>query len=112
MKKQLSKYNEVDEIMSLSTYAYIEYKASRFLEKGILKYTENDAFNQPGYELSTEIIALLRSGCEQIRNRKGLTRELPFEGLGIAGFYRLMRMFHFDPVQQQTSLINENFITD
>ena len=112
MKKQFTEQTEVNEAMNLSSYAYIEYKAIRFREVGYEAYTNDDAFKEPGVKLPAEVILMLKSGCEQIRDKKGLEMDQPFEGLGIEGFYRLMRMFHFIPIQQQTSLIAEDFIID
>ena len=98
--------------MIIFTLAYIEHKAIRFLEVGYEIYTKEDAFHQPGEELTPETEAMLTFGCEQIRDRKGLTIEQPFEGLGIGGFYQLMRMFHFKFVRQEIGLIGEDFIID
>lgn len=113
MKKLIPKEIEIDEATSAESYAYIEYKAHKFLEVGYITYTEDDAFKQPGIPLSPAIIQMLTSGCEQIRDKKGLTRENPFEGLGISGFYQLMRMFHFVSRQQEAQIsLNEPFIID
>lgn len=98
--------------MDIFSYAYIEYKAIRFLEVGYKAYSIDDAFHQPGEELTSEVVAMLISGCEQIRDQRGLTMEQPFEGLGIGGFYQLMRMFHFKPVRQEISLISKDCIID
>jgi hypothetical protein len=98
--------------MDIFSYAYIEYKANRFLEIGYKAYTKTDAFSQPGEELTSEVVAMLTSGCEQIRDQKGLSKEQPFEGLGIGGFYQLMRMFHFKPIQQEIGQIGKDFIID
>jgi len=112
MKKQDPVKIDVDEITNLSTYAYIKLKAQIFLKEKYVVYSEGDAFKQPGKKLSSEVILILTSGCEQIRDKKGLSKENPFEGLGIKGFYTLMSMFHFRPLQQQTSLIGDDFIID
>jgi hypothetical protein len=33
---------------------------------------------------------------------KGFKQENPFAGLGVGGFYALMRMFHFEPCGRKT----------
>ncbi|HOX78471.1 MAG TPA: hypothetical protein PLW31_10590 [Bacteroidales bacterium] len=98
--------------MDIFSYAYIEYKAIRFLEVGYKIYSKEDAFHQPGEELTPETDAMLTSGCEQIRDQKGLTMEQPIEKLSIGEFYQLMRMFHFKPIRQEISLIGRDFIID
>jgi len=112
MKKRFPEGIEVDEITNAATYAYMQEKARRFLEVGYLVYTREDAFKLPGKDLKVAKIILLTLGCKQIMENRGLTKENPFVGLQIKGFYDLMRMFHFIPLQQQTSMIEENFIID
>lgn len=56
---------------------------------------------------------MLISGCQQVLGKKGLTRDYPFEELGIGGFYQLMRMFHFVPLRQEAQIKpGEDFIID
>ena len=112
MKKRFRERINIDRITNISTYAYIQEKARRFLEVGYMEYTKDDAFKLPGKDLTTGELFLLTSGCEQIQDNRGLTMENPFVELQIKGFYVLMRMFHFVPLQQQTSLIEEDFIMD
>ena len=83
MNKNRKEKIEVDETTSIGTYGYIEYKALRFLKVGHEKYTTGDAFGQPGKNLTSKTLRLLKSGCEQIRDHRGLTAETSFVGLDI-----------------------------
>ena len=110
MEKRTFTEIEVNESTNQGSYGYIESKALKFLEVGYQEYTKNDAFKQPGTKLSPGIIQMLTSGCEQIRDNKGLTSENPFEGMDIGGFYRLMQMFHFVPLQQKAEFRDDCII--
>lgn len=112
MKKSVSINIQVPEAMNEASYAYIESKAGIFLEIGPGKYAARDAFHQPGKRLPASIVTLLQAGCSQILRHHGRSRDDPFEGLGIAGFYRLLRMFHFHPLHQSIALITDECIID
>jgi hypothetical protein len=83
-------------------FPYIFSKAESFLRLGAEKYRKGDFFQQPPANFTEEDIALLKDGCEQILNAKGLTEENPFQNLDVSGFNALMRMFHFEPFQRST----------
>ena len=111
MKKHFPEKIKVDEAMSLSSYAYIEQKAIRFLKAGYKVYSKGDAFEVPGKKLSPEVILMLISGCQEVLGKKGLSGNNPFEELGIGQFYQLMRMFHFVPLRQEAQIKpGEDFI--
>ena len=82
-------------------YEYIRYKAFVFLTLGPDAYREFDAFNQPpaGWpELAQDAVTI---GCRQLLDWKGLTPEQPLDGVGIGGFYSMLRIFHFGCVMQE-----------
>ena len=111
-KKRFPKRITFNEIPNAFSYVYIQVKAKHFLDVGYMEYTKDDAFHQPGQNLTTGELFLLTSGCEQIADDRGLTIENPFEGLGIKGFYSLMRMFHFRSIQQEANFTDDDFIID
>ncbi len=112
VKKRFPKRINVNDISNACSYTYIQVKAKRFLDVGYMEYTKDDFFHQPGENLTTGELSLLTSGCEQIADDRGLTIENPFEGLGIKGFYSLMRMFHFRSIQQEANFTDDDFIID
>ena len=112
VKKRFPRRINFNEIPNALHYVYIQVKAEHFLDVGYMEYTKDDFFHQPGQNLTTGELALLTSGCEQIADNRGLTIENPFEGLGIKGFYSLMRMFHFRSIQQEANFTDDDFIID
>ena len=112
VKKRFPRRINFNEIPNALHYVYIQVKAEHFLDVGYMEYTKDDFFHQPGQNLTTGELALLTSGCEQIADDRGLTIENPFEGLGIKGFYSLMRMFHFRSIQQEANFTDDDFIID
>ncbi len=83
-----------------NAFAYIQFKASRFLEVGADEYRLGDALGQPPAEWDPSTIEIVAHGCQQILDGRGLTPERPLEGLGIPGFYKLLQLFHFKPREQ------------
>jgi hypothetical protein len=77
------------------TFEYIRFKAFRYLAVGPVKYRRGDFFHQPPAECSPERLESVRRGCQQIIEWRGITPALPLEGIGIDGFYALLRVFHF-----------------
>lgn len=81
-------------------FPYLYAKAERLILLGPEKYRQEDYFQEPRGD--NETLELIFSGCIQICNGKGLTKENPLSELGVSGFYSLMRMFHFDSVSRRT----------
>jgi len=82
-------------------FPYIFTKATHFLSVGAKKYQYDDYFQEPS-NLDIESIEVLKHGCEQIVEGRGLTSSKPFINLNISGFYQLMRMFHFKKKSKKT----------
>ena len=82
-------------------FAYLYSKAERMLLVGPEKYRKDDFFKEPR-SVNNDALELIHSGCLQICNGKGLTKDKPLSELGVSGFYDLMRMFHFDSVSRRT----------
>ncbi|GEM_PF-7057492 len=89
---------------------YVQEKAERFLKVGFREYIRDDPLNVISDELPPALITKLTLGCSQIIDHKGLTRKNPLECLGNIGLTKLLRMFHFDALQQEIILIEEDFI--
>lgn len=90
------------ELAIRSKYVYIFSKAELFLRSGYETYQKNDAFKQPDSNLTTDEIEILIDGCRQVIDGRGLTKERAFTNLDVAGFYTLMRLFHFEPISKET----------
>lgn len=86
----------------LNRFPYIFTKAKSFLQNGIEKYKKEDFFKEPNIS-SEEVHDLLKEGCKQVIQGRGLTPEMPFCDLGVQGFNALMRTFHFSYSSRQTS---------
>lgn len=84
-------------------FGYIHYKAFRYLAHGPNKYRKGDFFHLPPIEWSSDKLAAVRQGCEQILQWRGLSPESPIEGIGITGFYALLQLFHFK-LKKQSAL--------
>lgn len=93
---------ELRKLVIKNSYEYIRYKASRFIKEGPKKYRRADALGMPEETLSPVEIAMLEEGCRQVIGYKGLTKEAPFELLGVASFYQMMELFHFTIVNRKT----------
>jgi len=93
-------------------YEYIRVKAERFLTIGHTQYRKDDAFNQPDERLSNKNVELLKTGCLQVLEYKGLTEETAFEGIGIEGVYKLMALFHYKVVSQSIDQNEIDFFID
>jgi hypothetical protein len=102
LDKILNQLSDEDKKKAIENrYAYIFSKAELYLKIGAEKYRANDFFSQPD-ERSPEMLSFIKKGCEQIIQVKGLSREMAFTDLGVAGFYSLMRLFHFEKVKRET----------
>jgi hypothetical protein len=76
-------------------FLYLLSKASTYRKIGAAAYRVRDAFHMPEADWPDEILAAVDSGMEQITRFKGYQMDNPFEGLGISGFYALLRTLHF-----------------
>lgn len=82
-------------------FAYLYSKAEHMILVGPDKYRKDDFFLEPR-STDLETLELIKSGCIQICNGKGLTKTTPLSNLGVSGFYDLMRFFHFERVSRKT----------
>jgi hypothetical protein len=82
--------------------AYLYSKAELFILLGADKYRKGDFFNEPQTNEAEEL-KILHSGCLQICNGKGFNPENPMVGIGVFGFYDLMRLFHFEAIYRETN---------
>jgi hypothetical protein len=74
------------------------------------KYRKLDAFEEPPFMMSDYELSILKLGCEQVLDGRGIFENYPFVDLHISGFYNLMRLFHFEKVDRNSFMTTlENF---
>jgi hypothetical protein len=100
--------NELKTLALENRLAYLHEKARLFILLGAEKYRKMDFFSQPDESFKEEEIEIIRQGCHQILEGKGVTAENPLENIGVSGFYDLMQLFHFEPVQRKSKPISIN----
>ncbi|MBP7585074.1 MAG: hypothetical protein KBA61_13625 [Spirochaetes bacterium] len=95
---------DISKVYYENHYGYIYAKAELYLKIGKDRYRKGDAMGFPKteweQEFGSEIYDILEKGCKQILEYKGLTPEIPLEGLGISGFNMLLSLFHFKLLRQ------------
>lgn len=82
-------------------FPYMFSKAKLYLRIGADKYKKDDFFGQPSTS-DSDVLELIKTGCFQLCQGKGLCAEDPFTGLGVSGFSNLLALFHFRHVSRQT----------
>ena len=116
MIKMLKEYEALCDTMSeekkvlteKNQFLYIYTKAYTFLKQGHVIYFKNDYYGSKFLSWDSDQVELVRQGCEQIIEGKGLTAENPFTGLGVFGFGNLFYMLHFENVGRKTFRLKEN----
>jgi hypothetical protein len=93
---------EKQEAMLNNQFPYIFSKADQFLQLGADAYREEDFFKQPPNKMSEEDLEILQLACKQIIEGKGFDKNNPLTGLGVSGFYDVMRLFHFKSKSRKT----------
>jgi hypothetical protein len=96
---------DVQNLALENRFPYIFSKAELYLKIGPEKYRKADFFKMPGESLTNEELAIIESGCKQILEGKGLTKENPFSGLDIPGFRQLFEVFHFEVTGHKSSRV-------
>ncbi len=79
---------------------YLRSRAMLYIDAGPADFSHSNYFGLPGKYLSEKDAGILRDGCIQIFGNRGFTQDEPLENLGIIGFYKLMRIFHFHVIGQ------------
>lgn len=106
---------EKENFISENFYGYIQTKAARFIKVGAEIYRSSDAFKMPRLEWELgepDILELLKSGCEQLLENKGLSIDDPIDGLTVSAFYKLLAMFHFKPKARNSKRIGQGVFVD
>lgn len=83
------------EVVVSDVFWYIHYKAFAFLRAGPDEYRKHDALHLPPAHLPATRLDAIKRGCEQILQFRGVSPDWPLEGIGVDGFYALLRLFHF-----------------
>jgi hypothetical protein len=81
---------------------YFFSKANLFLKIGYEKYRLGDYYKQPPADATNKELELLKSGCQQVIEGKGLFSNNPFVNLDVSGFSSLLRLFHFKEESRKT----------
>ena len=102
----MKKKETTEQLIAENFYEYMRTKAQKYIDVGFAEYRKLDAFNQPGEQMTKEVLVTYVRGCKQVIEYKGLTPETAFEGLGIPGFYKLMELFHYKVVKQRIAKMN------
>lgn len=91
------------DIVVPDVFWYLHFKAFAFLRAGPDEYRSHDAFQQPPENLPATRLHAIKRGCDKILQFQGLSIDRPLEGIGVDGFYALLRLFHF-ALDQQAAL--------
>ncbi len=86
---------------------YLLGKARKYLKVGPDIYRTGDFFKMPSADYPESILTIIQHGMEQISRFQGFSRENPFEGLGVEGFYALLMTLHFELVLQRAYPLDE-----
>jgi len=93
-------------------FGYIHFKAFRFLLVGPSEYRETDALHLPPAHWPELTLEAVTHGCEQLVQWCGLSSDRPLEGIGVSGFYALLRVFHFEVASHQATESEPGMILD
>lgn len=91
---------------------YLRSKAGIYLEMGPEQYAEQDALEEPSFEMDDELAAAIRAGCDQLVAGRGFSRSAPLTGVGVQGLYVLLQIFHFERVAQRTHEHDEGMLDE
>ena len=84
---------------------YVLSKARTYCKIGRELYRKNDFFNYPDKDLPEDLLQSVDIGMAQLIDHRGMSEENPLSGIGIEGFYALLKALHFDFLSQ--ALISE-----
>lgn len=103
LDKIMSAMSDQESEVALNNHLpYIFTKAEMFMRMGAEKYRKGDFFKQPDADYTPEDIDILKTGCKQILDGKGFSKDKPLKGLGVFGFSGLMLLFHFEKESRVT----------
>lgn len=91
---------------------YILTKAYRFFVSSPEEYRRGDALNMPDVTWSSRDLELVKLGCQQLMEGKGLTPENPLNKLGVRGCHLLFGLFHFSMASQYASSLEPGKFLD
>lgn len=107
--KSLKKFESVykslssneQELINENGYTYLFSKADLFLKVGAEVYRKNDFYHQPSTNDILEL-EVLKDGCKQVLECRGLTDTRAFTNLDVRGFAQLMNLFHYESSQRKS----------
>ena len=93
-------------------FMYLLSKARRYVKLGPQGYRADDALGMPPEDCPEPVLAAIRCGMEQLCALRGWSRDEPLEGIGIDGFYALLRTLHFEVEFQLASQLDDGTFLD
>jgi hypothetical protein len=79
---------------------YLRSKVELHLRLGPARYRKADHFHLPPEDWPEDVLALVKSGYEQLLQGIGLAEDRPLEGIGITGLNSMMAILHFQLTHQ------------
>ena len=83
-------------------FHYLHFKAFVYLLLGPETYRSHDALGIPPTEWPALTLDVVQRGCEQLVRWRGPTPTEPVEGIGVGGYYALLRLLHCAATRVQT----------
>jgi|GEM_PF-3237032 len=77
------------------SWGYVLAKVLRYLDAGAVAYRNSDAFGQPPAAWSSDVLAAVQAGMQQLLAGKGIVRAAPLEGLDVPAVHALLHVLHF-----------------
>lgn len=107
----MTELNDIPEEI-LFEVMYLHGKAECYLKVGPEAWRTEGLFNQPPADCSSEMLATIQRGMEQICLFQGFSRDNAFDGLGVDGFYTLLSILGFGFERQFSCKLNKDELLD
>ena len=93
-------------------FPYIHFKAYLYLSLGPVRHRNINFYQLPPKDLTQDRLDIIKNGCEQILNWRGISPDFPLEDIGIECFYDIFQMFRFKIVKQSAFNVEDDFFLD
>ena len=95
-----------------SQFAYIYYKADRYLKVGAKEYRKKDMYSMPDSDWDQKGLDLISKGCTQVIAGNGFIQSKPFKDIGVLGVHILFSLFNFEVIAVNTINIDGKKVLD